>query len=159
MWCTKLFPNNRLKPFLPTLVSEEKTGYVEGRKILNNIIQAHEVVHSLKSNKQAGAIIQLDLEKAYDKLSWAYIMEVLKAFGFDHNWIIWVMALLTTSSFSILLNDSPSRAFKPSRGLKQGDPLSPFFFILMMEGIGNVIKHAKVEGKIQGLKLTLNGMP
>eukprot|EP00253_Pinus_taeda_P003550 PITA_03550 len=59
---------NRLKPLLPALVSEEKTRYVEGRKILNNIIQAHEVVHSLKSNKQAGMIIQLDLEKAYDKL-------------------------------------------------------------------------------------------
>ena len=60
---------NRHKPLLPTLVSEEKTGYVEGRQILNNIIQAHEVVHSLKNNKQAGMIIQLDLAKAYDKLS------------------------------------------------------------------------------------------
>ena len=76
---------NRLKPLLPALVSEEKTGYVEGRQILNNIIQAHKVVHSLKSNKQAGMIIQLDLAKAYDKLSWAYIREVLKAYGFDHN--------------------------------------------------------------------------
>lgn len=64
---------NRLKPLLPTLVSEEQTGYVEGRKILNNIIQAHEVVHSLKSNKHTSMIIQLDLAKSYDKLSWAYI--------------------------------------------------------------------------------------
>ena len=66
-------------------MSEEQTRYVEGRKILNNIIQAHEVVHYLKNNKQASMIIQLDLEKAYDKLSWAYIMEVLKVYGFDHN--------------------------------------------------------------------------
>eukprot|EP00253_Pinus_taeda_P033434 PITA_33434 len=148
---------NRLKPLLPTLVSEEKTRYVEGRQILNNIIQAHEVVHSLKSNKQAGMIIQLDLEKAYDKISWAYIREVLIAYGFDHNYIRWVMALVTTSIFSILLNGSPSKPFKPSRGLRQGNPLSPFLFILMMEGLGNVIKSAKAEGKIQGLKLTLNG--
>ena len=76
---------HRLKPLLPTLISEEKTGYVEGRKILNNIIQAHEVVHSLKSNKQAGMIIQLDLAKAYDKLSWYYIKAMLRALGFDDN--------------------------------------------------------------------------
>jgi len=60
---------NKLKPLLPTLVSEEQIGYVEGRQILNNIVQAHEVVHSLKTNKQAGMIIQLDIVKAYDKLS------------------------------------------------------------------------------------------
>jgi len=60
---------NRFKPLLPTLISEEQTGFVEGRQILNNIIQAHEVVHSLKSNKQVGMIMQLDLVKAYDKLS------------------------------------------------------------------------------------------
>jgi len=76
---------NRLKPLPLTLVSKEQTRYVEGRQILNNIIQAHEVIHSLKSNKQPGIIIQLDLEKAYDKLSWAYIREVLKSYGFDHN--------------------------------------------------------------------------
>jgi len=104
---------NRLKPLLPTLLSEEQTGYVEGRQTLNNIIQAHEVVHSLKTNKQAGMIIQLDIAKAYDKLSWSYIRDVLKAYGFDHNWIRWVMVFVTTISFSILLNGSPSRTFKP----------------------------------------------
>jgi len=135
-------------------VSEEQTRYVEGRQILNNIIQAHEVVHSLKTNKQAGRIIQWDIVKAYDKLSWSYIRKVLKAYGFDHNWIKWVMDLVTTASCSILLNGSPSRTFRPSRGLRQGDPLSPFLFILMMEGLGKVINSAKEEGRIQGLKLT-----
>lgn len=57
---------NRFKPLLPTLISGEKTGYVEGRKILNNIIQAQEVVHSLTSNRKVGMILQLDLVKAYD---------------------------------------------------------------------------------------------
>ena len=109
---------NRIKPLLPTLMSEEQTRYVEGRKILNNIIQAREVVHSLKSNKQAIMIIQLDLAKAYDNISWSYIREVLKLYGFDHNWIRWVMALVTTTSFSILPDGSPSRTFRPSRGLR-----------------------------------------
>eukprot|EP00253_Pinus_taeda_P003033 PITA_03033 len=139
---------NRLKPLQPTLVSEEQTGYVEGRQILN-IIQAHEIVHSLKNNKQARMIIQLYLAKTSDKMSWLYIKEVLIAYGFDQNWIIWVMALVTSASFSILLNNSPSKSFRPSRGLRKGDPLSPFLFILMMEGLGKAITSAKREGTIQ----------
>eukprot|EP00253_Pinus_taeda_P019056 PITA_19056 len=101
--------------------------------------------------------MQLDLAKAYDKLNWTYIRRVLIAFGFDHNWVRWVMALVTSSSFSILVDGSPFEIFIPSRGLRQGDPLSPFLFILMMERLGRSIKQAKVEGKIKGLQLSRNG--
>eukprot|EP00253_Pinus_taeda_P017267 PITA_17267 len=132
-------------------------GYVEGRQILDNIIQAHEMVYSLITNKQAGMIIQIDIAKAYDKLSWSYIREILKSYGFDYNWIKWGMALVTTASCLIILNGSPSKTFKPSRGLRKGDPLSPFLFILMMEGLGRAIRPAKEEGRIQGLRLTQYG--
>ena len=142
---------NRLRPLLPSLVSGEQSGYVEGRKILNNIIQAHEVVHFLTSKRKDGMIMQLDIAKAYDKLNWNYIRKVLLAFGFDHNWIRWVMALVTSPSFSILVNGSPLETFIPSTGLRQGDPLSPFLFILMMEGLGRSIKRAKEVGKVKGL--------
>ena len=91
-------------------------------------------------------IIQLDLTKAYDKLSWSYKRAVLRAYGFDQNWIRWVMALVTTTSFSILLNGAPSRTFTPFRSLRQGDLLSPFLFVLMMEGLGRAIKMANAEG-------------
>ena len=109
---------NILKPLVPTLVSVEQSGYVEGRKILNSIIQAHEVVHSLTSNMKAGMIMQLDIAKAYDKLNWTYIRKILIAFGFDHNWVRWVMVVVTSSSFSILVNGSLSETFIPSRGLR-----------------------------------------
>lgn len=104
-------------------------------------------------------IIQLDIAKAYDKLNWSYIRATLKAYGFDQNWIRWVMALVTRTNFSILLNGAPSNTFTPSRGLRQGDPLSPFFFVLMMEGLGRAIRMANVEGGIQGIKLTPDGEP
>lgn len=149
---------NRLKPLLPTLVSMEQSGYVEGRQILNNIIQAHEVVHSLLSNRKAGMIMPLDLAKAYDKLNWTHIKKVLLAFRFDHNWVRWVMTLVTSSSFSILVNGSPSKTFTPSRCLRKGDPLSPFLFVLMMEGLGRSIKHAKEVGNIKGLQLSYCSM-
>jgi len=82
---------------------------------------------------------------------------VLITFGFDLNWVRWVMALVTSPSFSILVNGSPFEMLRPSRGLRQGDPLTPFLFILMMEGLGRSIKHAKVTGKIKGLLLSENG--
>eukprot|EP00253_Pinus_taeda_P015269 PITA_15269 len=148
--------SNKLKPLLPSLVLEEQSGNVEGRKISNNIIQAHEVVHTLTNKKQARMIMQLYIAKAYDKFNWIYIKKVLTTFGFDHSWVQWVMALVTSSNFTILVNGSPSEIFIPSRGLKQGDHLSPFLFILMMEGLGRSIKNAKKMGKIKGMEANLS---
>ncbi len=101
--------------------------------------------------------MQLDIGKDYDKVNWVYLKKILIAFGFDHIWVRWVMALVISSSFSILVNGSPSNIFIPSRGLRQGDPLFPFLFIIMMEGLGGAIKQAQSSGKIKGLQLTDNG--
>jgi len=72
-----------LKPILPGLISEEKSGYVEGKQILDNILLAQEMVHTLHTRKTAGMMMQLDLSKAYDKVNWNYLEAILKAFGFD----------------------------------------------------------------------------
>eukprot|EP00253_Pinus_taeda_P033628 PITA_33628 len=108
---------SRLKPLLPSLISGEQFGYVEGRQILNNIILAQETVHMLTSKKYASMIMQLHIAKGYDNVNWSCIKRILDAFGFDHNWIRWVMALVTSSSFSILVNGSPSVIFTPSRAV------------------------------------------
>jgi hypothetical protein len=75
----------RLKPILPTIISLEKSGYVEGRQILDNVILAHEVIHSLQKTKTPGMLLKLDLSKAFDKISWEYIRAMLHAFGFDQS--------------------------------------------------------------------------
>jgi hypothetical protein len=72
---------NRLKPLLPTLISQEQAGFVEGRQTMDNIMHAHELIHTLKFHKRGGMIIQLDLEKSYDKISWHYMVETLEAFS------------------------------------------------------------------------------
>jgi len=144
---------NRLKPILPILISREQSGLLEGRKILDKIIQAHEIIHTLKSRKKNGMIIQLDFAKAYDKSSFHYMTKTMEAYGFDNHLIQWVMTLVSTTSFSILVNGSPAKPFYPSWGLRQGDPLSPFLFILMMEGLSRTIKAANEACTIKGLQL------
>jgi hypothetical protein len=144
---------NRLKPILPFVISKEQAGYVEGRQIMDSVILANEVVSSLKSTKTPGMLIKLDLSKAFDKASWQYLRAILNSFGFDHDWVNWILNLTSSAFFSILINGVPSRPFSASRGIRQGDPLSPFLFVLMGEGLGHYIKSAVLEGALKGLPL------
>eukprot|EP00253_Pinus_taeda_P023386 PITA_23386 len=144
---------NRLKPLLPLLILPEQTGYVEGRQIMDGIILSKEVIHSLKILKKPSMIMKLDLSKAFDKLSWEYIHQMLLAFGFNATWTRWIMNLITSPCFSVLLNGSPSLPFRPSRGIRQGDPLSPFIFVLMAEGLSRLLHHVVSSQAIKGIAL------
>eukprot|EP00253_Pinus_taeda_P029800 PITA_29800 len=146
------FIANRLKVILPGIISQEQSGYVEGRQILDNILLAQEMIHSLHSRKEVGMLMQFDLSKAYDKVSWAYLEAVLEAFGFSKQWIKWILALIKSPRYSILVNGAPSVPFSPSRGIRQGDPLSPFLFFILMEGLSRLIAKRKAEGRIKGLQ-------
>ena len=142
---------NHLKPLLPFLVSSEQMGFMEGRQILDGIILAHEMIHSLKKSKSPGMLLKVDLAKAYDKVDWDYLEEILTAFGFSHDWVKWIGNLISLAFFSIRVNGSPSDTFHPSRGLRQGDPLSPFLFILLAEGLGRILKAQQRTGELKGL--------
>ena len=98
-------------------------------------------------------LLKLDLYKAFDKLSWNYIHKMLLAFGFNATWTRWVMNLITSPSFSVLLNGSPSSPFRPSRGIRQGDPLSPFIFVLMAEGLSRLLKSVVSSQALKGISL------
>lgn len=135
------------------LISQEQSGYVEGRQIMDGIILSHEIIHTLKHSNQAGMLLKLDLSKAFDKLSWTYIQQMLIAFGFGSTWIRWIMSLISSTCFSILVNGIPSRPFSPSRGIRQGDPLSPFLFVLMAEGLGRHIKKSLQSHQLKGLSI------
>ena len=91
-------------------------------------------------------LIKLDIAKAYDKLSWQFLERMLEAYGFNEAWVEWVMALVTTHFFSIMLNGSSMKVFDPYCGIRQGDPLSPFLFVLMAEGMSRLIQSQVSKG-------------
>ena len=135
---------NRIRPFLSELVSPLQATFVPGRKGLDNAIIVQELIHTMSKKKGRTSVmaIKLDLEKAYDHLEWSFIKDTLKLFNFPDKLISLTMSCVTTTSISILFNGSALDAFQPSRGLRQGDPLSPYLFILCMEVLG-----ALFEGK------------
>ena len=112
----------------------------------------HGVIHSLKSTQCLGMLVKLDIVKGYGKLSWQYMDNVWEDFGFGLEWVKWVMTLVMTLFFNILLNRSPTKVFHPSRGIRQGDPMSPFLLILMEEGLGRLIQTQARNGELWWLK-------
>jgi len=149
----------RLKPLLLNIISPEQTGFVEGRQILDGLVVSQEMIRSLKQKKQKGMMMKLDLSKAYDRLSWKYLKAVLGAYRFSSRWIEWVYSKISTPNFSILLNGLPSSTFSATRGIRQGDPISPFLFIMVAEGLGRYFKKELREKKIKGLRLWGNNLP
>ena len=106
--------SNKIQPLLPLLISPEHVGFVEGRNFLDGIILVHETIHSIKIGKIPGMLLKLDMYKSYDKLNWKFLAGVLQAFGFFDQWTGWVMKLVSSTFFSILVNGNPSSPFQVS---------------------------------------------
>jgi hypothetical protein len=126
---------------------------VEGRQIIDSVILAHEVIHSLQSTRTPGMLLKLDISKYFDKLSWMYMKSILLSFGFASEWVDWILNLTSSAFFSIFINGVPSHPFVPSWGIRQGDPLSLFLFIIMAEGLNHFIKASLVDNSLAGLPL------
>jgi hypothetical protein len=142
---------NRLKQMLPKLISPRQAGFVPGRLIQDNSIIAHELFHSMKKKKKKGnggyIALKIDMEKAFDKLEWSFLIEVLKCFGFSKKWVRWI-----SQCISILLNGGSYGFFHPQRGLRQGNPLSPFLFIMATEVLSRLLLRAENASHIHSIK-------
>jgi hypothetical protein len=147
---------NRLKSFLPKVVSEEQSAFVPGRLITDNVITAYECLHFMKKNKskrRAHVALKVDMQKAYDRLEWNYLEAIMLRLGFSPRFVHTVMRGVRSVTFSILFNGAQTKQFKPSRGIRQGDPISPYLFLLAAEGLSCLLKHAMTTGSLAGIQV------
>lgn len=143
---------SRLLEILPRIISFQQNGFVPGRQILDSIISVHENIHSLKVVNNQGFFLKLDMAKAFDRVNWQFLLRIMKAFGFGDKFIQLCSQLMETSSSTVIVNGSPSSFFKISRGLRQGDPISPIPSSILAECLGRFIFKNVEDGNLKGLK-------
>jgi hypothetical protein len=122
---------------------------------------AHELLHTLKSKKGLGGLIavKIDMKKAFDRIEWSFILAILEKLGFHTTWINWIQICVTSPSFSILINGSSFGLFTPARRLCQGDPLSPFLFILGIEVMSRLLHLQESLELLKDIKIAQNCSP
>ena len=146
----------RLKVCLPSLISETQSAFVPGRLISDNILIAQEMFHGLRTNKSCQdkfLAIKTDMSKAYDRVEWVFIQKLLTKMGFDYHWIQLMMECISSVQYRVLLNGQPKGHIIPQRGLRQGDPLSPYLFIMCTEALVVNIKKAERNKQLTGLEV------
>ncbi|GAU41426.1 hypothetical protein TSUD_26060 [Trifolium subterraneum] len=146
---------NRLKIILPDIISQNQSAFVPRRLITDNIIIANEVFHYFQhTTRKTGLVgIKTDMAKAYNRIEWQFLKATLESMNFPQNMINTIIQCVSTVTFSILINGKPSRTFQPQRGIRQGDPLSPYLFILCADVLSAFITKAQTNHLIHGVKI------
>ncbi|XP_021741303.1 uncharacterized protein LOC110707583 [Chenopodium quinoa] len=130
-----------LKEVLPDLIDDCQGAFVSGRSILDNILIFQDMLKAYNNKrKPPRCTIKVDLRKAYDSVSWEFIQEMMCALKFTTQFISWVMQCVTTPTFSLLLNGGSYGFFKGKKGIRQGDPMSPILFVIVMEYLSRLLK-------------------
>lgn len=147
---------NRLKRVLPDVVSREQSAFVSGRAITDNVLVDFESLHYMKRKsrgKQVLAALKIDISKAYDRVSCPYLENMLLRLGFARQWVDWMMLCVSSVDFKVLVNDQLLGPIFPGRGLRQGDPLSPYLYVLCAEGLTALLKDAERRGQLHGCRV------
>ena len=123
---------------------------MEGRHILDAVLIANEVVDEKRKSREEGVVFKINFEKAYDHVDWGFLDHVLQRKGFSQKWRSWIRGCLSSSSFAILVNGNEKGWVKASRGLRQGNPLSPFLYTLMADVLSRLMIRAEEIGITEG---------
>ena len=132
--------SSRIKKVLHKVIDVRQSAFLEGRGIVDSVLVANEVLEDIKRRKSSCIFFKVDYEKAYDSIDWSFLFYMLERLGFCGRWVCWIRACLESSSVSVLVNGSPTQEFKPKKGVRQGDPLAPFLFLVVAEGLAGVVR-------------------
>ncbi|KAG7543761.1 Ribonuclease H-like superfamily [Arabidopsis thaliana x Arabidopsis arenosa] len=149
----------RMKKVISKLIGPAQSSFIPGRLSTDNIVLVQEAVHSMrrKKGRKGWMLLKLDLEKAYDRIRWDFLEDTLTAARFPEKWVSWIMSCVTGPSMSLLWNGEKSDSFKPLRGLRQGDPLSPYLLVLCLERLCHLIDYSVCSGEWKPISLSRGG--
>ncbi|XP_042962523.1 uncharacterized protein LOC122296793 [Carya illinoinensis] len=150
----------RFKKVLAVIIEPTQCAFLPGRLISDNVMVAYELIHSMKTRKRGkvgNMAVKLDMSKAYDRIEWVFLEAVMKKLGFCERWTSLIMKCVSSVTYSVLINGQPGEKFSPSRGLRQGDLLSPYLLILCAEGLSYLLNNAERMGVIRGVKVIRGG--
>lgn len=142
----------RLSTYIDDLIALAQSAFIKKRCIQDNFIYVRGLARYYHRTKTPACLIKLDISKAFDTVSWEFLLELLTKRGFSIRWTDWLVALLRTSSSVVMLNGCPRPRISHRRGLRQGDPLSPYLFILAMDVLNRLFEIATEEGWLSPLK-------
>ncbi|KAM2052768.1 hypothetical protein ACFX1T_002484 [Malus domestica] len=133
----------KLWPIMEKIISLNQVSFVPGHHITDNIVIAQEILHKFKLAKGKNGFLawKIDLSKAYDRLSWGFIAYVLSEIGIDRSLLQLILSCISSVSFRAIVNGELSDAFQPGCGIRQGDPFSPYLFVIYMEKLNHLITH------------------
>ncbi|GKB72015.1 RNA-directed DNA polymerase, eukaryota [Tanacetum coccineum] len=144
---------NRLALIISNIVSNTQSAFVSERQILDGPFIINELLHWCKRKYKKAMFFKVDFAKAYDSVRWDYLIDVLGAFGFGSKWCQWIRGTFCFAKALILVNGSPTNEFDFHCGLKQGDPLAPLLFILVMESLHLSFSRVVEAGMFKGIRL------
>lgn len=151
---------NKLKKILAMIISQNQSTLLPGRLITDNILAAYETFHTMYTrlwSKVGFMGIKLGISKAYDKVEWEFLDVVMEKMGFSGRWRSLIKACVRTMSYSVVVNGQPVGNIKPSRGLRQGDPISPYVFLLCVEAFSFMLNKAESMRVITGVPSSKRG--
>ena len=139
----------RMHDVMADIICESQAVFIPGRKISDNIILAHELVKSYtRKNISPRSMLKIDLQKAYDSVEWTFLEQVMGGLGFPEMFIQWVMKCVKTVNYTIVVNGQTTQRFDAAKGLRQGDPMSPFLFAIAMEYLSRLFKELREEKSV-----------